>query len=330
MKRREFITLLGGAAAAWPLVARAQQAERMRRVGVLISSTEDDPQVRRQIAAFQQGLLELGWMEDRNVRIDFRFLGDDPNRIKTYAAELVALKPDALLASGPTAVVALQQEASTIPIIFAQVNDPVGAGLVETLARPSGNVTGFTPSEFSIGGKMLEVLRDLASDVKHVGVILDTKLSDQIGMWIAMEAVAPSLGLQLRQLSIPDDPADIANPIASFASNQNGGLIVLANRNTILHRKRIIATVSKHHLPAIYSYRYFVQDGGLASYGADLLELYKRAASYVDRILKGEKAADLPVQQPTKYELVINLKTAKALGLDVPPTLLARADEVIE
>jgi putative ABC transport system substrate-binding protein len=330
IKRREFMMLLGGAVAAWPLAARAQQREQMRRVGVLISSTEDDPQVRRQIAAFQQGLLELGWMEGRNVSIDFRFLGDDPNRIKTYAAELVALKPDALLASGPTAVVALQQAASTIPIIFAQVNDPVGAGLVETLARPGGNVTGFTPSEFSIGGKMLEVLRDLASDVKQVGVILDTKLSDQIGMWIAMEAVAPSLGLRLRQLSIPDDPADIANPIGSFASNQNGGLIVLANRNTILHRKRIIATVSKYHLPAIYSYRYFVQDGGLASYGADLLELYKGAASYVDRILKGEKAADLPVQQPTKYELVINLKTAKALGLEVPPTLLARADEVIE
>ena len=252
MKRREFIALMGGAA-AWPLAARAQQAERMRRVGVLISSTEDDPQVRRLTAAFQQGLLELGWLEGRNVRIDFRFLGDDPSRIKTYAAELIALKPDALLASGPTPVVALQQEASTIPIIFAQVNDPVGAGLVETLARPGGNVTGFTPSEFSIGGKMLEVLRDLASDVKRVGVVLDAKLSDQIGMWTAMEAVAPSLGLRLQQLSVPDDPADIANPIGSFAGNQNGGLIVLANRNTILHRKRIIAAASKHHLPAVYS-----------------------------------------------------------------------------
>jgi putative tryptophan/tyrosine transport system substrate-binding protein len=330
MNRREVITLLGGAAAAWPLVVRARQPERMRRVGVLISSTEDDPQVRRQIAAFQQGLLELGWMEGRNVRIDFRFLGDEPNRLKTYAAELVALKPDALLASGPTPVVALQQETITVPIIFAQVNDPVGAGLVETLARPGGNVTGFTPAEFSIGGKMLEVLRDLASDVKQVGVILDTKLSDQTGMWIAMEAVAPSLGLRPQQLGVPDDPADIENPIGSFAHNQNGGLIVLANRNTIVHRKRIIAAASKHHLPAIYSYRYFVEDAGLASYGADLLGLYKRAAAYVDRILKGERPADLPVQQPIKYELVINLKTAKALHLEVPPTLLARADEVIE
>ena len=330
MQRREFITLLGGAAAAWPLAARAQQPERVRRVGVLISSTEDDPQVRLQTAAFQQGLLELGWAEGRNVHIDFRFLGGEPNRLKTYAAELVALKPDALLASGPTAVVALQKEAITIPVVFTQVNDPVGAGLVETLARPGGNVTGVTPTEFSIGGKMLEVLRDLVSDVGQVGVILDAKLSDQTGMWIAMEAVAPSLGLRLQQLGIPDSPADIENPIGSFARNQNGGLIVLANRNTIVHRQFIIAAAAKHRLPAIYSYRYFVEDGGLASYGADLLELYKRAATYVDRIFKGERPADLPVQQPTKYELVVNLKTAQALGRSVPPTLLTRADEVIE
>ena len=286
--------------------------------------------MRLQTAAFQQGLLELGWTEGRNVHIDFRFLGDEPNRLKTYAAELVALKPDALLASGPTAVVALQEEAITIPVVFTQVNDPVGAGLVETLARPGGNVTGFTPTEFSIGGKMLEVLRDLASDVGQVGVILDAKLSDQTGMWNAIEAVAPSLGLRLQQLGIPDNPAEIENPIASFARNQNGGLIVLANRNTIVHRKFIIAAAAKHRLPAIYSYRYFVEDGGLASYGADLLGLYKRAATYVDRILKGERPADLPVQQPTKYELVLNLKTAQTLGLAVPPTLLARADEVIE
>ena len=269
-------------------------------------------------------------MEGQNVRIDFRFLGDEPNRLKAYAAELVALKPDALLASGPTEVVALQQEATTIPIVFTQVNDPVGAGLVKTLARPGGSATGFTPTEFSIGGKMLEVLRDLVPDVKQVGVVLDPKLSDQTGMQSAMEAVALRLGLRLQQLGVPDDPADIENPISSFAHHQNGGLIVLANRNTILHRKLIIAAAAKHRLPTIYSYRYFVEDGGLASYGADLLGLYKRAASYVDRILKGERPADLPVQQPTQYELIINMKTAKALGLDVPPTLLARADEVIE
>ena len=331
MKRREFIALLGGAAVAWPIAGVAQeQPERMRRVGVLISSTEDDPQVRPQTAAFQQGLLELGWMEGRNVRIDFRFLGEEPNRLKTYAAELVALKPDAVLASGPTAVVALQQESITLPIVFTQVNDPVGAGLVETLARPGRNVTGFTPTEFSIAGKMLEMLRDLASDVGQVGVILDAKLSDQIGMWLAMDAVAQSLGLRLQQLGVPEPPADIENSIGSFARAQNRALIVLANRNTIVRRKLIIAAAAKHRLPAMYSYRYFVEDGGLASYGADLVELYKRAASYVDRILRGEKPADLPVQQPTKYELVINLKAARALGLEVPPTLLARADEVIE
>ena len=230
MKRREFIALLGGAAVAWPIAGVAQeQPERMRRVGVLISSTEDDPQVRRQTAAFQQGLLELGWMEGRNVRIDFRFLGEEPNRLKTYAAELVALKPDAVLASGPTAVVALQQEFITLPIVFTQVNDPVGAGLVETLARPGRNVTGFTPTEFSIAGKMLEMLRDLASDVGQVGVILDAKLSDQIGMWLAMDAVAQSLGLRLQQLGVPEPPADIENSIGSFARAQNRALIVLAN-----------------------------------------------------------------------------------------------------
>ena len=269
-------------------------------------------------------------MEGRNVSIDFRFLGEEPNRLKTYAAELVALKPDAVLASGPTAVVALQQESITLPIVFTQVNDPVGAGLVETLARPGRNVTGFTPTEFSIAGKMLEMLRDLASDVGQVGVILDAKLSDQIGMWLAMDAVAQSLGLRLQQLGVPEPPADIENSIGSFARAQNRALIVLANRNTIVRRKLIIAAAAKHRLPAMYSYRYFVEDGGLASYGADLVELYKRAASYVDRILRGEKPADLPVQQPTKYELVINLKAARALGLEVPPTLLARADEVIE
>jgi putative ABC transport system substrate-binding protein len=329
MRRRQFITLLGGAA-AWPLVARAEQSEQMRRVGVLISSTENDPQGRRQIAAFQQGLQELGWMEGQNIRIDFRFLGDEPTRLKVYATELVTLKPDALLASGPTAVVALQQEAMTIPVVFTQVNDPVGAGLVKTLARPGGSATGLTPTEFSIGGKMLELLRDLVPDVKQVGVILDPKLSDQTGMWSAMETVKSALGLRLQQLDVQDNPAELENRISSFARTQNCGLIVLANRNTILHRKLIIAAAAKHRLPTVYSYRYFVEDGGLASYGADLLELYKRAASYVDRILKGERPADLPVQQPTQYELVINMKTAKALGIDVPSTLLARADEVIE
>jgi ABC-type uncharacterized transport system substrate-binding protein len=329
IRRREFMTLLGGAA-AWPIAGWAQQREHMRRIGALMSSTGTDPQGRRQIASFLQGLRELGWAEDQNIRIDFRFLGEEPGHLKAYAAELVALKPDALLASGPTAVLALQQESITIPIVFTQVNDPVGAGLVKTLARPGGNATGFAPTEFSIGGKMLEVLKDLVPDVKQVGVVLDPKLSDQIGMQTAMDAVALRFGLRLQQLGASNDPTYIENLISSFARHQNGGLIVLANRNTILHRKPIIAAAARHRLPTIYSYRYFVEDGGLASYGADLLGLYKRAASYVDRILKGERPADLPVQQPTQYELIINMKSAKALGLEVPATLLARADEVIE
>ena len=328
MKRREFITLLGSAA-AWPLAARAQQTERVRRIGVLISATEDDPQLRRQVAALQEGLRELGWIEGRNIHIDTRVSATDPDRLKADAADLAALQPDALVASGPTPVLALQRETHTVPIVFAQVNDPVGSGLVATLARPGGNVTGFTPAEFSIGGKMLEVLKDLTPDVARFGAMLDATLTDQTGMWHAMETAASALGAQVQQLDVRS-PGEIEGAIAAFAGSSAGGLIVLANRITIVHRERIIALAARHRLPAIYSYRYFVAEGGLASYGADLIGLYRRVASYVDRILKGEKPADLPVQQPTKYELVVNLKTAKALGLDVPPQLLARADEVIE
>ena len=329
MKRRQFITLLGGAAAAWPLAAQAQQSGAMRRIGVLISATGDDPQMRRQIAALQEGLGELGWIEGSNVRIDTRLSADDPDRLKVYAAELVALQPDALVASGPTPVLALQRETRTVPIIFTQVNDPVGSGLVATLPRPGGNVTGFTPAEFSIGGKMLEVLKDLTPGTARFGAILDEKLTDQTGMWRTLQTMAPKIGAQVQQLGVRS-PAEIEHAIATFADNPNGGLIVFANRITIVHRQRIIALAAKYRLPAIYSYRYFVDDGGLMSYGADLIGLYRRVASYVDRVLKGEKPADLPVQQPTQYQLVINLKTAKTLGLDAPPTLLARADEVIE
>jgi len=328
VKRRDFITLLGGAA-AWPLAARAQQPERMRRVGVLISATEDDPQLRRQLVALQEGLRELGWSEGRNVRIDTRLTAGDPDRLKAYAAELVALEPDALVASGPTPVLALQRETRTVPIIFAQVNDPVGSGLVASLPRPGGNVTGFTPAEFSIGGKMLEVLKDLSPGTRRFGAVLDETLTDQAGMWRTLESVAPMIGAQVQQLGVRS-PAEIEPAITGFADSPNGALIVIANRITIVHREHIIALAARHRLPAIYSYRYFVTDGGLVSYGADLIGLYHRVASYVDRVLKGEKPADLPVQQPTKYELAINLRTAKALGLGVPPTLLARADEVIE
>ena len=326
--RRAFITLLGGAA-AWPLAVRAQQRERTRRVGVLISATGDDTQMRRHIEALQEGLRDLGWVEGSNVQIDTRLSADDPGRLKTYAAELVALRPDALVASGPTPVLALQRETHTVPIIFAQVNDPVGSGLVATLPRPGGNVTGFTPAEFSIGGKMLEVLKDLTPSTARFGAMLDDTLTEQTGMWRTLEAVGPTIGAQVQQLSVRN-PDEIEHAIAAFADNPNGGLIVFANRVTSVHRKQIIELAAKHRLPAIYSYRYFVTEGGLVSYGADLIGLYRRVASYVDRILKGEKPADLPVQQPTQYQLVINLKTAKTLGLEVPSTLLARADEVIE
>jgi putative ABC transport system substrate-binding protein len=330
MRRREFITLLSGAAASvgCPFVAWAQQAD-IRRIGVLMSTAEDDLQMQRQVAAFHQGLRELGWVEGHNVHIDARFPANDPDRLRSFAAELVALKPDVLLASGPTTVLALQRVTSTAPIVFTQVNDPVGAGIVSTLARPGGNVTGFTPAEFSIGSKLLEVLKELAPGIAQVGVLLDAGLTDQTGMWSAIEKAAPIAGLQVQPLGAPEGPA-IERVIGAFASGSNGGLIVLANRTTIAYRSLIIELAAKHRLPSIYSYRYFVDDGGLASYGADLTGLYRRAASYVDRILKGEKPADLPVQQPTQYEFVINLKTAKALGLTVPPSLLTRADEVIE
>ena len=329
VKRRDFIKAIAGSVAAWPLTAHAQQSERVRRIGVLITAFEDDPQAQRQLAAFHQGLQDLGWMEGRNVRFDERFPAGDPGRLQTSAAELVALKPDVLLASGPTAVIAFQSVTRTTPIVFTQVNDPVGAGIVATLARPGSNITGFTPSEFSIGGKMLEVLRGLVPSTVRVGVLLDPGLTDQTGMWGAIERAASSADVQAQQMSVPDGSA-IERALASFATGANGGIIVLANRTTIANRKLIIKLAAEHHLPAIYSYRFFASDGGLASYGVDLVGLYRRAASYVDRILKGESAADLPVQQPTQYDLVINLKTAKALGIAVPPTLLARADEVIE
>jgi len=329
MRRREFITLLGGTAAGWPIAAHAQQPDQMRRIGLLISATDNDAQMLRQVAALKDGLRGLGWIEGRNVRIDTRLSADDPDRTKAYAAELVALQPDALVTSGPTTVLALQRETHTVPIIFAQVNDPVGSGLVATLPRPGGNVTGFTPAEFSIGGKMLEVLKELTPGTIRVGAIFDERLTDQTGMWRALQAVAPMIGTEVQHLTVRT-PAEIEHAIATFARDPNGGLIVFANRITIAHRENIIALAARYRMPAIYSYRYFVTDGGLVSYGADLIDVYRRVASYVDRVFKGEKPSDLPVQQPTQYELAINLKSAKALGLDVPPSLLARADEVIE
>jgi putative ABC transport system substrate-binding protein len=328
VKRREFIAGLGSAA-AWPVVAQSQQSDRVRRIGVLISATNDDLQALRQVAALKEGLRELGWFEGSNIRIETRLSADDPDRLKAYAGELAALQPHALVASGPTPVLVLQREAPTVPLIFAQVNDPVGSGLVATLPRPGGYVTGFTPSEFSIGGKMLQVLKDLAPGTTRFGALLDDTLTDQTGIWRALQEAAPKLGVQVQQLGVRS-LGEIDRQLSTFADNPSGGLIVFANRITINHRERIISLAAEHRLPAIYSYRYFVADGGLVSYGADLIDLYGRVASYVDRVLKGEKPANLPVQQPTKYELTINLKTAGDLGLHIPQTLLATADEVIQ
>jgi putative ABC transport system substrate-binding protein len=333
MKRREFITLLGGAAAAssnlWPLAARAQQPDRVRRIGVLLPLAEGDPEGQGYIKAFLQGLQALGWVPGRNLQIEYRWGGADSDRIRTYAGELVGLKPDVILAQTSLVMPPLQRETRTVPIIFMQINDPVESGLVASIARPGGNITGFTSFELTVGGKWLEMLKEIAPGVTRVAVILNPVQSPQIAILRAIEAVAPSVGVAVTVAGV-QDAAGIEQAVSTFSRESNGGLIVLPNPITNGNRKLIIALAARHRLPAVYAYRYFVVDGGLMAYGVDLADLYRRAAGYVDRILKGEKPADLPVQAPTKYELVINLKTAKALGLTVPPTLLARADEVIE
>jgi putative ABC transport system substrate-binding protein len=329
MRRREFITLLGGAAAAWPLAARAQQREQMRRIGVLMNLTADDAEGQGRLAAFMQGLQEAGWSVGRNVRVDLRWGGGDPELYRSHAAELVALAPDVFLAAGAIVTRALQRATRTIPIVFANAVDPVGMGFVASLARPGGNATGFTIFEFSMGGKWLELLKQIAPGITRAAVLRDPSLASGAGEFGAVQTVAPSFGVELHPIDVRDaDEMDRA--ITAFASESNGGLIVTQNATAILHRKLIIALAARHRLPAIYGYPSFVTDGGLISYGPDSMDGYRRAAGYVDRILKGAKPADLPVQAPTKYELAINLKTAKALGLDVPPTVLARATEVIE
>ena len=327
MRRREFITLLGGAA-AWPLAARAQQGKPMRRIGVLMNLAIDDSEGQTRITAFVQGLQQLDWSVGSNLRIDYRWGAGDAERFRRYAAELVALAPDVILASGAT-VTALQQVTRTIPIVFAQVTDPVGLGVVESLARPGSNATGFTPSEFGISAKWLELLKEVAPGVTRAAVLRDPIVTAGPAQLAAIQGVAPSFGVELKPVDIRDRSA-IERALASFARSPNGGLIVTVTPAAAVHRHLIITLAARHRLPAVYGYRYFVMDGGLISYGPDTIDPYRRAAGYVDRILKGEKPADLPVQAPTKYELVINLKTAKALGLEVPPTLLARADEVIE
>jgi len=328
MKRRQFITILGGAA-AWPLAARAQQSERMRRIGVLMNLAADDPEAQVRLAAFHQGLQELGWTVGRNLRIDTRWGAGDADRYRRYSTELVALAPDVILAASGAIVPWLLQATRSVPIVFAQVPDPVGAGFVESLAHPGGNITGFTNFEFSIGGKLLELLKEIAPRVTRAAVLRDAADPAGVGQWGAIQTAAPSLGLELRVVDVRD-AGEIERGITTFARGSNGGMIVTGSAPTAIHRDLIITLAARHRLPSVYAYRYHATSGGLISYGPETIDQYRRAASYVDRIFRGEKPADLPVQAPTKYELVINLKTAKALGLDVPPTLLARADEVIE
>src|SRR5262245_29210144 len=327
MKRREFVTL--GGAAAWPLAARAQQSERVRRIGVLHNRAADDALGQARQGAFLQGLQQAGWTIGRNVQVETRWAGADADRIRTYAAELVALAPDVILAAGAPAVASLQQTSPSVPIVFANVADPIGSGYVATLARPGGNITGFASIEFGLSAKLLELLKEVAPRVARVAVIRNPANPFELAQFGAIQAVAPSLGVELTPI-IRRDPVDTERDITTFARGQNGGLIVPGAGAQQIQRDTIIAAAAHHQLPAVYAFRSYVAGGGLVSYGIIQVEPYRLAAGYVDRILKGEKPADLPVQAPTKYELVINLKTAKALGLTVPDTLLSRADEVIE
>jgi putative ABC transport system substrate-binding protein len=329
VRRREFITLLGGAAAAWPLTARAQQPTRMRRIGVLMTLAADDAEAMARLAAFLQELQQLGWTDNRNVHIDYRWGAGEHERIRRHAAELVALAPEVILANGTAGVGPLLQATRTVPIVFVQVSDPVGAGYVASLARPGGNATGFTLFEYGMSGKLLELLKQIAPSVTRAVVLRDPTQPTGIAQLAAMHSVAPSLGVEVSPVGLRD-PDEIERGVAAFARGANGGLIVTAGLLSLVHRDPIIALAARHRLPAVYPYRIFVANGGLMSYGTDSTDSYRRAAGYVDRILKGEKPADLPVQQPTKFDLVINLKAAKALGLEVPSTLLATADEVIE
>jgi ABC-type uncharacterized transport system substrate-binding protein len=328
VKRREFITLMGGAA-AWPLAARAQEPDRMRRIGVLTNLVENDPEGQARDAAFLQGLQQLGWTDGRNVRIDIRRTLGDTDRARRDAAELVALAPDVILTTGSAAMGALQQTTRTVPIVFVTVIDPVGAGFVESLARPGGNVTGFSLFEYGLSGKWLELLKEIAPGVMRVAVLRDTAVGSGVGQYAIIQAVAPSLGVELRPIDMRD-AGEIERAVTAFARLPNGGLIIVGAPSAVVHRNLIITLAARHQLPAVYPIPYFARSGGLISYGPDSIDPYRRAAGYVDRILKGAKPADLPVQAPTKYELTINLKTAKALGIEIPSTLLARADEVIE
>ena len=328
-RRREFITLIGGAAAAWPLAALAQQRERMRRIGVLLPATADDAEYQAWVGAFLQELAKSGWSIGHNVRIDIRWATDNSDAVRRHAAELAALAPDVVLAPGASALGPLLQVTRTVPIVFAIVADPVGAGFIDSLARPGGNATGFTSFEYAIGGKWLELLKQIGPDVTRIAILRDPTTPSGTGQFGVIQAMAPSLKVEVSPVNLRN-AAEIESAVTAFARSSNGGLIITASGLATVHRDLIVKLAAKHRLPAIYFDRLFVAAGGLISYGPDNNDQLRRAAGYVDRILKGEKPADLPVQAPTKYELVINLKTARALGLEVPPTLLARADEVIE
>jgi putative tryptophan/tyrosine transport system substrate-binding protein len=329
MRRREFITLLGGAAAAWPLAARAQQPERMRRIGILLATTADDLEFQAWVGAFLQALALLGWTIGRNMRIDTRWAGVKADDIRRHAAELVELAPDVILAHGASTMGALLQATRTVPIVFPIVSDPVAQGFVDSMARPGGNATGFTSFDWSVSAKWLELLKQTAPGVTRAAVLRDATQGSGSSQFGVIQAAAPSLRVDVKPVNMRD-AEEIERGVTAFARSPGGGLIVAAGPAATRHRDLIVKLAARHRLPAVYYARFFVAGGGLISYGPDFIDQYRRAAGYVDRILKGEKPADLPVQAPTKYELVINLKTAQALGLTIPPSVLARADDVIE
>jgi putative ABC transport system substrate-binding protein len=328
MRRREFITALGGALAAWPLAARAQQPENVRRIGVLSGAARDNPDLQARLAAFQQVLQQLDWTDGRNVRIDYRWGAGSADNTRKYAVELVALAPDVILATGPT-VEQVLQATRTVPIVFVVTADPVGSGFVDSLSRPGGNATGFMLLEYSLSAKWLELLKLIAPAVTRAAVLRDPGNTSGVGQFAVIQSVAPSVGIEVSPVNVRD-AGEVERAVKAFARSSNVGLIMTASPLTATHRDLVIMLAAQHKLPAVYYNRSFADAGGLISYGPNFIDQYRQAANYVDRILRGEKPADLPVQAPTKYELVINLKTAKALGLVVPPTLLARADEVIE
>jgi putative tryptophan/tyrosine transport system substrate-binding protein len=329
MRRREFITLLGGAASAWPLVVRAQHSDGMRRVGLLVGYSEGDAEGQASIAVFRQRLQELGWTEGRNIRIDTRWAGADPDKARAFAKELVGMRPDVIVPSSNLVTEIVQRETSTIPIVFVFVGDPVGSGFVTNVAHPGGNLTGFPVFETAIAGKWVEVFNEIAPHVIRVAFMLHPETPAHVAFLRAAEAAAPPLKIKLTALGV-HSAAEIESRVSEFVKEPNGGLIVLPHAITLEHRNVIVGLAARYRLPALYPLRNFAANGGLISYGTNPIDPFRQGASYVDRILKGEKPADLPIQFPTKYELVINLRTAKALGLTVPPSLLTRADEVIE